>query len=139
MDGVVVVFLTAILIAGALVFLIVISRGKTTSVLNVDKYRSSWLSIEQSVIKGTEASYSMAILKADSLLDQALKQRGFKGETMGERMKSAGASWKDANVVWSVHKLRNRIAHEDGVILTYDQTKRALTCFRQALKDLGAI
>lgn len=139
MDGIVIVFLTAILIVGAIVFLIVISRGKTTSVLNVEKYRSSWLSIEQSVVKGTDASYHMAILKADSLLDQALKQRGFKGTTMGERMKSAKDIWKDANIVWSAHKLRNRIAHEDSVTLSYDQTRRALACFKQALKDVGAI
>jgi hypothetical protein len=139
MDGIVIVFLTAILIVGALIFLIVVSRGKTTSVLDVDKYRSSWLSIEQSVVKSSEASYSMAILQADSLLDQALKQRGFKGQTMGERMKSANDVWKDANVVWSAHKLRNRIAHESSVTLTYDQTRRTLACFKQALKDMGAI
>lgn len=139
MDGIMIVFLTAILIVGVIVFLVVISRGKTTSVLNVEKYRSSWLSIEQSLVKGTESSYHMVILKADSLLDQALKQRGFKGATMGERMKSAKDVWKDPNIVWSAHKLRNRIAHEENVSVTYEQTRRALACFKQALKDVGAI
>ena len=81
----------------------------------------------------------MAILNADKLLDQALRQRGFKGETMGERMKSAQNVWSNANHVWTAHKVRNRIAHESGVKVDYDITRRALVAFKQALKDVGAI
>jgi hypothetical protein len=81
----------------------------------------------------------MTILNADKLLDLALKERGIKGETMGERMKNAKDTWKNANAVWGAHKLRNQIAHEADIRVGYDDTRRALAGFKQALKDVGAI
>jgi len=47
--------------------------------------------------------------------------------------------WSNANNVWTAHKLRNQIAHEPDVRLDYDGARRALTAFKQALKDIGAI
>ncbi len=81
----------------------------------------------------------MVLLNADKLLDQALKERGFSGNTMGERMKSANKIWSNANHVWGAHKLRNQIAHESEIKVSLNMTRRALASFRQALKDLGAI
>jgi len=43
------------------------------------------------------------------------------------------------NAVWYAHKLRNQIAHEHGFKIDYAQAKHALSTYRQALKDLGAI
>lgn len=139
MDVLLLIFFALILLFGISVFVVVVSRGQTSSVLNVERFRSSWLSIEQKLQKDQPDSYTVCILEADKLLDHALKQRGFKGQTMGERMKAAQSSWKDANVVWRAHKLRNQIAHETNVQLGYDQVRGALQCFKQGLKDLGAI
>ena len=139
MDILLLIFFALILVFGIVVFVILVSRGKSSSVMNVDKFRSSWLTIEQSLKKDEPATYVVCIMEADKLLDYALKQRGFKGETMGERMKAAQTTWKDANVVWKAHNLRNQLAHEQNVQLRYDQTRGALACFKQGLKDLGAI
>ena len=58
---------------------------------------------------------------------------------MGERMKSARDVWSNANNVWAAHKLRNRIAHETDVKVGYDNARRALAAYKQALKDVRAI
>lgn len=58
---------------------------------------------------------------------------------MADRMKQYQKSWSNANAVWSAHKLRNRIAHDTDVQVGYDDTRRALGAFKQALKDVGAI
>ncbi len=138
-DGLMIAFLIVILlVGGGILFIITHSMGKSKQ-LDVDRYRTSWLTIEQQLVKGEEASSHLVILNADKLLDQALKQRGFKGETMGERMKSAKAAWSNANNVWNAHKLRNRIAHETDVSIGYDNARRALSAYKQALKDMGAI
>ena len=81
----------------------------------------------------------MAILNADKLLDAALKELGYRGQTMGDRMKSAKVAFSNNNSLWSAHKLRNRIAHETDVKIGYTATRRALASFKQGLKDLGAI
>ncbi|MBP9667738.1 helix-turn-helix domain-containing protein [Candidatus Saccharibacteria bacterium] len=139
MTWLLVAFLIAILVVGGLILFLVSHGKRGTSVLNIDKYRSDWMAIEQQLVKGQETSYHLAILNADKLLDQALKQRGFSGGTMGERMKSAKTSWSNANNTWTAHKLRNQIAHEQNVRISYDTVRRALAAFKQSLKDLGAI
>ena len=139
MDSLLLIFFGVILIIGIFVFVLISTRGRTTSVLDVDKYRTHWLSIEQKLVPDQVNSFTLAVLDADKLLDRALKERGFKGQTMGDRMKSANNQWTYANNVWQAHKLRNRIAHEHGITITYAQARGALTYFRQALKDMGAI
>lgn len=139
MDGTIILLFAAVIIIATLLFAVITLTKKGTNALDVDKYRSKWLSIEQSLVRDSEPSYHMAILNADKLVDQALKERGFKGQTMGDRMKFAKETWSNRNAIWEAHKLRNQIAHEPDVRISYDQSRRALAGFKQALKDLGAI
>lgn len=138
MDAGIIVLFAAILIVGALLFA-VITFGKKGSSLDIEKYRTKWLSIEQSVARDNEATCHMAIMNADKLVDQALIDKGFKGQTMGERLKSAKSALPHRDNIWQAHKLRNRIAHEADVRVSYDVTRRALAQYKQTLKDLGAI
>lgn len=139
MDGVVIiVFAIVLVIGGVLLAVMSVAKGGR-QYLDVEKYRVKWLAIEQSLIDNQEATYHLALLNADKLLDRALQERGFKGNTMGERMKSAQKTWSNANHVWMAHKLRNQIAHEPDVRVSLDMTRRALAAFKQALRDVGAI
>lgn len=131
--------LVAVLLLAVVGVVYLVFSSKSNSKLNVDRYQTKWLEIENSVSRENDASWQLAIFNADKLLDQALRDSRFKGNTMGERMKSAQKVWKNANYVWGAHKVRNRLAHETDVTLSYDITLRSLAAFKQALKDLGAI
>lgn len=132
-------FFAAILIVGGLLFMVIsLTKQAGRKQLDINHYRSQWLAINQQLERDNTSSYYMVILEADKLLDRALRERGFAGETMGERMKSAKDIWTNANAVWSAHKLRNRIAHED-IAPSYDEVRVAMSGFKQALKDTGAI
>ncbi len=137
MDSVI-FLLAAIILIGALLFALM-TIGKRGSRLDVEKYRSRWLAVEQTLVRENEASFHLAILNADKLVDQALKDHGLPGKTMGDRMKVANKRFTHRNAVWDAHKLRNKIAHEPDVRVSYDQARRALAGFKRALKDLGAI
>lgn len=139
MDASIIILFAAVIVIGVLLFAVITLTKKGTTVLNVEKYRSRWLTIEQSLQKDNEPSYHLAVMNADKLLDQALKERGFKGQTMGDRMKFARETWSNRDAVWQAHKLRNKIAHEPDVVVSYDQARRALAGFKLGLKDLGAI
>ena len=139
MDQSVLLFFAAILIVAALLFAAMAVTKRGTDHLDRDKYRSRWMGIEQKFERDNAATFPLAVIYADKLVDAALRERGFKGETMGERMKNAASTWSNANAIWSAHKLRNRIAHEADAEVKYDETRRALASFKQALKDLGAI
>lgn len=139
MDLSVVFFFAAIIIIGGLLFALIGLTKKGSKHLNQDQYRVKWLSIEQQLKRDQPASFSLSVLNADKLLDQALRERGLKGQTMAERMKSGAQLFSNRNNVWTAHKLRNRIAHETDVRVTYDDARYSLSYFRQALKDVGAI
>lgn len=134
-----VLFIAAVLVFGALLFVVITLTKKSPHGLDVEKYRSRWLTIEQQLKRDENSSHHMSVLNADKLLDQALQEKGVRGTTMGERMKEAQSKWSNANNVWTAHKLRNQIAHEPDFSVGYDSARRALTAFKQALKDVGAI
>lgn len=139
MDSSLIFFFVAILIVGAILFAVITLTKRGGSPLNVDKYRTRWLAIEQQLIRDQPSSFHLTVLNADKLLDQALRERGYKGATMGERMKYAKDKWSRRDEVWRAHKLRNVIAHETDVKVSYEDARSALSGFKQALKDLGAI
>lgn len=138
MDSALILLFAIVLVVGVTLFAF-ITLGKRGKPLAVDKYRVRWMSIEHSLIKDQPVTYHMAILNADKLVEQALKDRGFAGQTMGERLKSAKAQFTRLDALWTAHKLRNQVAHEPDVKISYDQARRALAGFKRALKDLGAI
>lgn len=139
MNGTLLAFLIGILVIGVLLVVVIMITKKGGMTLDVNKYRQKWLTLEQQLKKDEPSSYILSILNADKLLDQALRERGIKGETMGARMKMMQTTWSNANAVWGAHKLRNQIAHETDIQIDYDTARRALACFKQALKDVGAI
>jgi hypothetical protein len=141
MDYTVVIVLGVILIFGAAMFGLI---GKLTikncrKQLDVEQYRIRCLANEQKLKREEVSSYHLTVLEADKLVDQALRECSFGGNNMGERMRSASSRFSDLNGLWAAHKLRNRIAHETNVSVSYDEARHALNNFRKALKDLGAI
>ncbi len=133
------VFLFLVLVLALLVIGLLTLASRSASSLNKKNYQAAWLKINNNFKKDQVATYQVAVLEADKLLDKALKDRKMPGETMGERLKSAKNIWKNTDAVWAAHKLRNRLAHESDVQLSYRQAAQALIAFKQALRDLGAI
>ncbi len=131
--------LVAVLIVAIVGVLFLVFAGKNNTRLNVKRYQTQWLAIENSVARNNESSWQVAIFNADKLVDQALRERHIKGKTMGERMKAADKLWSHANHIWGAHKIRNQLAHETTAKLSYEVTLRALSAYKQALRDLGAI
>jgi hypothetical protein len=135
--------LPLIALAIVLLFAVVLFAGigtlnKKRSGLDHAYYQKQWQMIQGYKNNGG-AGLQLAVLEADKLLDHALKHRGYAGQTMGDRLKSARGSFMNNDAVWQAHKLRNRLAHEQNVpinSLTVDQALRGL---KAALKDLGAL
>lgn len=80
-----------------------------------------------------------AVIQADDLLCEALKRSNYKGKTTGERLVAAQRQLSSNDTVWAGHKLRNSIATTDVRKLKKQDIVLALTGFRQALRDLGAL
>lgn len=138
-DGGVITLLIAILIVAVLIVVAMILTKKHTHKFNVEEYQTRFLQIENKLNKENAATFNLTVINADKLLDKALTEMGVPGQTMGEKLKKCGDKFTDINAVWRAHKLRNAIAHEDDLEITYKQASNALAIYKQALKDLGAI
>ncbi|MEI6850507.1 MAG: hypothetical protein WCK26_00905 [Candidatus Saccharibacteria bacterium] len=139
MDQMLIFFLAAVLIVGAVMLTLILNSKKGSKKLNVERYRVKCLEIENQLRRDQPSSFQMTVLNADKLVDQALKGLGIKGKTMAERMKNSVSLYSDRNGIWTAHKLRNQIAHESDVNVTYEQARQAIASFKKALKDIGAI
>ncbi len=139
MDGLLIALVVAALLIGGLliVFIQLTSRGHKQ--LDREMYQKVWRAIQRGAKAGNSDSLQMAIVKADKLLDKAMRDCGVAGATMGDRLKARKGDWTDENGLWAAHKLRNQIAHETKVKITAQSFRRAMTSFEQALKDLGAL
>jgi hypothetical protein len=126
--------------AGLLLIALVVVAGvfsKRGRRLNVAYYEEKWKELQK--LLNTTATWPLAIIDADKLLDQALKARRFKGKTMGERLVAAQREIKYNDEVWFGHKLRNKLVHESDIKLKERDVKDALLGIKAALKDLGAL
>lgn len=107
--------------------------------LKVKKYAERWQKLQ--TLCASRKTWPQAIIEADDLLDKALKKRHYKGKTTGERLVAAQHALSSNDTVWVGHKLRNRMeqAEIDVRKLKKKDMVIALSGFRQALRDLGAL
>jgi hypothetical protein len=102
------------------------------------KAQNSWKNIEEYFYRGGESDLKVAILEADKLLNDALREAGVMGLQLGDRLKKANEGQiPNLNELWQAHKLRNQIAHEPNFKLKRDLAERALSIYETALKNLG--
>jgi len=105
--------------------------------LNTKYFETKWQELQK--LCANKATWPLALINADNLLDEALKKCHFKGKTMGERLVAAQRDLSNNDGVWFGHKLRNQIVHEAGFKLRKRDVQDALVGIRQALKDLKAL
>lgn len=130
-------FIAVIGAAMAMLGIVTYFLKKPKKALDRVYFRAKWKELQKQCAK-TE-TWALAVIQADSLLDEALKKKHFKGKTMGERLVSAQRSLTNNDGVWFGHKLRNQLVHQSDVALREKDIKHALIGIGQALRDLGAI
>jgi hypothetical protein len=106
--------------------------------LDKQDFSVKWNKIRQ--LYDVDATRPLAIIHANSLLDDALKKRKYSGDTMHKRLVSAQRVFTNKDQVWYANQLRNQLVHDINMTPCPDNdTRRALQGFRQALVDLGAL
>ncbi|MBR3269783.1 hypothetical protein IKG07_00810 [Candidatus Saccharibacteria bacterium] len=132
-------FIIAVLIVGVMILIAMFLTKKRAYRFNKEKYQARFLSIENHLVKTNSATFMKTVIDGDKLLDKAMNEMGIPGKNMGDRLKHSKDKFSDINAVWKAHKLRNALAHEDDLEITYRQAQVALMIYKQALKDIGAI
>ena len=84
------------------------------------------------------AEWKIAIIEADNILDNILKEVGYEGDTLAERLKAAGDG-EAMQEAWEAHKIRNAIAHDGEVKLTQREARRVVGLYENVFKKFGYI
>ena len=98
-----------------------------------------WEKIEHHAISENANDRRLAVIEADTILDEQLRLHGFPGETLGERLLSPAAqNLKTINQAWEAHKIRNKIAHEGSAfIFSKPDARRTIEQYKAVFRELG--
>lgn len=106
----------------------------------LSKTREKWEEIEQHFKGGTEPELKLAVVEANSLLDNVLRIMTYKGKDLGERLEKLNTDiLENLDEVKKYHKMYSDIVHDPTYRLDYKEAERALKTYRRALVDIGAL
>ncbi|PID32115.1 hypothetical protein CR970_02270 [Candidatus Saccharibacteria bacterium] len=105
--------------------------------INTDAYLQEWRDLQ--ALCRDKSSWRDALQRADALLDKALRERRYKGKTMGARMVAAQRKFTNNDGVWFAHNVVKKLQERPNSRLKEQDVKAALVGFRSALKDLAAL
>jgi len=100
-----------------------------------------WRQVLEYTFSISPGDWKLAVIEADSMLDDLMDQLGFKGENLGDKLKNANQDkFKNLTKAWEVHTIRNRIAHEgaDFQFSAYE-AKRVIAVYEQIFREFGFI
>jgi hypothetical protein len=89
-----------------------------------------------------DEGWTMILIRADKLADEALKRLGYEGNTMLERIQSlarTNPNLKTLEKFWRAHRLRNKLVHETGFTTTKNEARTALKGYGEFFKELGVL
>jgi hypothetical protein len=117
---------------------------KLNNTVSLDRglIQRKWQEVEATANIGGPAQLKASVMDADKLVDQVLASKGLPGDTFADKLKAGKKlfqKYEDYDNLWFAHKVRNSIAHDNGVDFSVTNAKRAMEYFKKALKILGAI
>ena len=99
--------------------------------------KDSWGAVSAGLASGNESHWRTAVIRADAVLDMALRARRFPGQTMAQRMSRAARKYPAVEEAFKAHRLRNDLAHNPMRGISEKETRWALQIFERALRALG--
>ena len=113
---------------------------ETEQNVNATPHAGAWDDIVRFANSVRESEWKLSIIQADKLVDGVLKEKGFHGETMGERlMMIKPDQLQSLQDLWDAHKLRNLLVHDTQYKVTHEQVLAAIRSFERVLRELGAL
>jgi hypothetical protein len=100
-----------------------------------------WRSVVDHINSDNPANWKVAILDADTILDEMVMSMGYHGDSLGERLKSIEASdFTTLDNAWEAHKIRNQIAHQGSdFVLTEREARRVISLYESVFREFKYI
>ena len=100
-----------------------------------------WKRVLEHTHSNNPADWRLAIIEADVMLDELLRNLGYPGEGVGEMLKGVDSTdMLTLDNAWEAHKVRNRIAHSGSDFeLNERETKRVISLFESVFREFRYI
>ncbi|OGG55357.1 hypothetical protein A3D62_02295 [Candidatus Kaiserbacteria bacterium RIFCSPHIGHO2_02_FULL_49_11] len=102
-----------------------------------EKRNERWEQVLRHANSENPNDWRLAIIEADTILEDIVARAGFPGETLGERLRGIERSdFKTLDEAWEAHKVRNRIAHDgSNYLLNKRDTLHVVDLYRQVFEE----
>lgn len=96
-----------------------------------------WESVQRHIESQNQNDWKQAILEADVILDSILTAMGYKGESVGEKLKRVEkADFESLDDAWDAHKVRNQVAHDGSAfVLSQYEAKRVINMYKKVFEE----
>ncbi|MFA5934239.1 MAG: hypothetical protein WC795_03420 [Candidatus Paceibacterota bacterium] len=113
---------------------------KTREIIDIEPKpmkNEKWAQVEEHAASNNPSDWRLAIIEADTMLDDLLKTLLPHGENLGERLKAMEPSdFPKLQQAWEAHKVRNRIAHEGSDFnLSRPEARRIINLYEEVFHD----
>ena len=100
-----------------------------------------WHYIQTLVESPNESDWRVAIIEADSMMEEVLKEKGLTGDTVSELLESAKDSgYRSIQDAWDAHLVRNQIAHEGSDFpISQVEGRRVVKMFQNFFEELRVV
>lgn len=106
----------------------------------LEKIAKRWAKIKSRLETPSEAEQKLAIIEAEDILDEILQRMGYKGESLGERLKNlTPAQLSNIDQLLKAHQIRNNIVHDPDYRLSLDEARKSLESYEKAFQELQAL
>lgn len=105
--------------------------------LEKKKWTKKWNKIKNRLETGIESEAKLAIIEADSLLEDILKEAGYEGKTLEERLKSATKEViSNLEEILEARKIRDNIVYDPDYKLDLTLAKKTLSVYEETIQHL---
>lgn len=100
-----------------------------------------WERVLEHVSADKENDWKLAILEADTILNEMLTAMGYRGDSIGEQLKQVEKSdFRTLDNAWEAHKVRNRIAHDGHKFaISQHEARRIIELYRSVFEEFHYI
>ncbi len=100
-----------------------------------------WRYVLGLVESDAESDWRVGIIEADSILDDLMKEKGYSGTSLGERLTSArGDAFMSLDNAWEAHTVRNRISHDGSNFpISQLEARRVIRLYETVFEEFSII
>jgi len=104
------------------------------------KWVRHWEKIKERLDSGLESDAKLSLLEADSMLNDVLKNMGYEGNNLTERLeKLTTGILPNLDEVLEAHKIRNNVVHDPSYKIEINEIKKILDIYEKAFVSLDVL